>query len=128
MTRPSRDGSGKTPRPVNTEVMDQAEVAAVKQLSREVLILEMLKGELLERNARLERWHAEHPPISTSQSGSSQALRDIDERANAGAPRSSGEASTAQPLPTPEAAAPRASSRGRDRSGGERRGGSSLPR
>ncbi len=57
---------------VSTEGMDPEEVAAVKQLSREVLILEMLKSELLERNARLERWHAEHPRTSTSQCGSCQ--------------------------------------------------------
>ena len=57
---------------VSTEGMDPEEVAAVKQLSREVLILEMLKSELLERNARLERWHAEHPRTSASQSGSCQ--------------------------------------------------------
>lgn len=54
---------------VNTEGMD---LAAVEQLSREVLILEMLKSELLERNSRLEHWHAQHPHTSTSQSGCSK--------------------------------------------------------
>ncbi|CAL8465673.1 g5209 [Coccomyxa elongata] len=125
MTGPAQDGSGKTPRP---EGMDPTELAAVKQLSREVLILEMLKSELLERNARLERWHAEHPRTSASQSGSSQAPRHSFELANAGAPGSSGEAFTSQPLPSTEAAPPRASSRGRDRSNGDRRVGSLLPR
>ncbi len=57
--------------------MDPSEVAAVKQLSREVLILEMLKSELLDRNARLERWHAEHPRTSISQSGSSQVCTPV---------------------------------------------------
>lgn len=32
----------------------------------------MLRSELLERNSRLERWHAQHPHTSTSQSGSSK--------------------------------------------------------
>jgi hypothetical protein len=49
---------------------DDENITYLKQLSREVTALEMLKHELLERNGRLERWHAEHPrPVPASQAG-----------------------------------------------------------
>lgn len=56
---------------------DDENIAYLKQLSREVTALEMLKHELLDRNARLERWHAEHPrPLPASQAGVSTSLAD----------------------------------------------------
>ncbi|KAK9919143.1 hypothetical protein WJX75_009679 [Coccomyxa subellipsoidea] len=90
---------------------DDENITYLKQLSREVTALEMLKHELLERNGRLERWHAEHPrPVPASQAGVStdssiQEAREADGGGiRSGTDRSCGEAAAAppqSPLPAP---------------------------
>lgn len=45
---------------------NEVDLAYLQQLSREVTALEMLKEELLDRNARLERWHQMHGTYSNA--------------------------------------------------------------
>jgi len=55
--------------------VDAEDLAYLQQLSREVTALEMLKEELLVRNARLERWHQMHGTYSNaSVAGNIQVL------------------------------------------------------
>ncbi|EIE18351.1 hypothetical protein COCSUDRAFT_60318 [Coccomyxa subellipsoidea C-169] len=75
---------------------DEENIAYLKQLSREVTALEMLKHELLERNARLERWHLDHPngvpPIPATTSQAPQGAEE--QSATTDKPSCSGEAPT----------------------------------